>query len=136
MRGSVAAVGRPRVTGPVARGEPPFTEAFAEPRTGHNDAVSLNSVEPMSPQEYSRGMVKRAVIGGVILVIGVIPLIMAGNGGIWDWVAEPFAGTTRSVIWLVLMVIIEGLLMVTYVMKSARRVAAWRRQRGDDPTAR
>jgi hypothetical protein len=90
----------------------------------------------MSPQEYSRGMVKRALIGGVILVIGVVPLIMAGQGGIWDWFAEPFVGTTRSVIWLVLMVIIEGLLMVSYVMKSARRVAAWRRQRGEDLTAR
>ena len=97
---------------------------------------SLNSVEPMSPQEFSRGLMRRAMIGAVIILIGVIPMIMAGREGIWAWFDEPlFGDTSRALGWMILMVLIEGAVMTSYILTATRRTAAWRQQNGGtDPS--
>lgn len=90
----------------------------------------------MSPQNYSRGLMYRAMIGGAILVIGIIPLVMSGRDGIWSWFAEPlFGDLSRAIGWLILMAAIEGVLIVSYVLRSAPRVRAWNQQHGTTGTA-
>lgn len=71
------------------------------------------------------------MIGAVIIVIGIIPMILAGRGGIWDWFGQPlFGDTTRALGWLILMVLIECAVMSSYILQASRRTAAWRQQNG------
>ncbi|SDR82316.1 hypothetical protein [Microlunatus soli] len=93
--------------------------------------VNSNGTQPLSPQDYSRGLMYRAMAGGAILVIGIVPLVLAGGDGMWSWFAEPLIGDlSRAIGWLILMAAIEATLIVSYVLRSAPRVRAWNQQHG------
>lgn len=95
--------------------------------------MSINTVEPLSPQDYSRGLMVRAVVGAMILVIGIVPMVMSGRDGFWAWFDEPaFGGVSRAIVWLIVMALIEAAIVAGYVLRSGPRVTAWRRQNQPD----